>query len=68
MGKSGVDNFGLDEVARYLTKDLHYCWVPPQMMMDKLRRREACLASYDFEMDVYPVLIDIEQGGFPRGP
>ena len=67
MGKSGIDNFGLDEIARYLTKDLHYCWVRHQMMMDKLRRKKL-MPVYDFEMDIYPVLIDIEQGGFSVDP
>jgi len=63
LGKSGVDNFGLDEVAKYLTKDLHYCWVRWVMTLTKLQRKKL-KHVYDFEMDLYPVLIDIEQGGF----
>ena len=63
IGKAGPDNFGLDEVARYLSKDLHYCWVRHQQNMDKLRRKKL-RHVYDFEMDVYPVLMDIEQQGF----
>jgi len=67
MGKSGVDNFGLDQVGWYLTKDLHYCWVRHQMMQAKLARKKL-LPVYDFEMEIYPTLIDIEQGGFSVDP
>ena len=63
LGKQGPDNFGLDEIARYLTKDLHYCWLRFVIMMERLRRKNL-MPVYDFEMSVYPVVMDIEQTGF----
>lgn len=63
LGKAGVDRFGLDQVARYLTKDIHYCWSLFNLWSTRLRRKKL-QHVYDFEMELYPVLIDIEQGGF----
>ena len=55
---------GMDEVARYLARDLHYDWMYHrrlQKLIDKRGLREA----YEFEMELYPVLINIECEGFP---
>lgn len=63
LGKAGVDSFGLDEVARYLAKDIRYCWLQFQFFYPRLIAR-GLQPIYDFEMSVYPVLMDIEQAGF----
>jgi len=64
LGKQDVANFGLDEVARYLCKDLRYAWLLFQRDHEILRRKRL-LPVYDFEMSLYPVLIDMEYEGFP---
>ena len=64
IGKGGVDNYGLDEVARYLAKDLRYCWYLKERLWPRLIRL-GLLPAYEFEMSMYPVLMDMEQAGFP---
>ena len=64
LGKQDVANFGLDEVARYLCKDLRYAWLLFQRDY-KILRRKSLQPVYDFEMSLYPVLIDMEYEGFP---
>ena len=64
LGRMGIENFGLDEVARYLAKDLRYCWLQFHAYMPRLIRK-GLVPVYDFEMSVYPVLMDIESVGFP---
>ena len=64
LGSQDVANFGLDEVARYLNKDLRYAWLIHQRDT-KLLRRKHLLSIYEFEMALYPVLIDMEYEGFP---
>ena len=64
IGKQGVENFGLDEVARYLAKDVHYDWLF-YLKQRKLVAQEGLQEGYDFEMDLYPVLMDMERDGFP---
>ena len=64
LGGQGVDNFGIDEVARYLAKDVRYCWMMFQKWYPMLKRK-GMQAVYDFEMSVYPVLMAIEDHGFP---
>lgn len=64
LGKQGVDNFSMDQAARYLAKDVHFDWLYWKMLM-RLIGREKLEAAYQFEMDLYPVLIDIECEGFP---
>ena len=49
----GVENFGLDEVARYLAKDLRYCWLSSSSFYPRIERK-GVQTVYDFEMSVYP--------------
>ena len=67
LGKQGVDNFGLDQVARYLAKDLRYCWLIFQNWYPLLTKR-GVKQVYDFEMELYPVIMDMEYQGFPVDP
>ena len=39
LGKQGVENFGLDEVARYLAKDLRYCWLMFKRWYQRLKSK-----------------------------
>lgn len=64
LGEKGVENFGLDVVARYLAKDLRYCWLMYQAFYPLLERR-GVQSVYDFEMSVYPVIMSMEYEGFP---
>jgi DNA polymerase I-like protein with 3'-5' exonuclease and polymerase domains len=64
LGAMGIENFGLDEVAVYLAKDLRYCWLRWMRYYPSLVRR-GLLPVYDFEMSVYPSLMEIERVGFP---
>ena len=64
MGKEGTDNFGLDEVARYLAKDVRYAWMRFQDLMPRLERK-GLRSVYDFEMAVYPTVMAMEAHGFP---
>ena len=63
-GAQGIDNFGLDEIARYLAKDLRYCWYLFNRLAPKLAKR-GLLGAYEFEMSLYPVIMDMEHAGFP---
>ena len=64
LGRQDVSNFGLDEVARYLNKDLRYAWLlfhrDTRMLVRKRLER-----VYEFEMALYPVLMEMEYEGFP---
>ena len=64
LGEKGTDNFGLDEVARYLAKDVRYCWMMFQAFHPMLERK-GVQAVYDFEMLLYPVVMDMEYAGMP---
>ena len=64
MGEKGVENFGLDEIARYLNKDVRYCWMMWREFI-KLLERRGVQGAYDFEMSMYPCVMDIEYEGFP---
>lgn len=64
MGKAGVERFGLDEIARYLAKDVRYCWLRFRKLFAKLKRDDV-LATYEFEMSVYPSIMAMEYAGFP---
>lgn len=64
MGKAGIERFGLDEIASYLNKDLTYTRYLFTRLWPKLIRR-GLLKVYDFEMSMYPVLMDMESAGFP---
>ena len=64
LGRQGVENFGLDEAARYLCKDVRYCWMMFQAYYPRLQRK-GVQAVYDFEMAFYRVVMAMEQAGFP---
>ena len=64
LGKTGTDNYSLDEVARYLAKDVRYCWLMFQAFYPLLAKR-GVQETYDFEMSVYPVIMAMEHAGFP---
>jgi DNA polymerase-1 len=64
MGKAGIEKFGLDQVARYLAKDVRYCWLRFRKLFSKLRQ-DGVLDTYDFEMSVYPSIMAMEYAGFP---
>lgn len=64
LGEKGVENFGLDEVARYLAKDLRYAWLRWKRWYPLLVKRGVQVV-YDTEMALYPVIMDIEYAGFP---
>lgn len=64
LGKEGVDNFGLDQIARYLAKDVRYCWLFLQFFLDRLHRY-GLDSVYEFEMSCYPSIMKMEQVGFP---
>jgi DNA polymerase-1 len=64
LGTKGVENFGLDEIASYLNKDLVYTRYLYKRLWPKLIKR-GLKAVYDFEMSMYPVLMDMESAGFP---
>ena len=67
LGEQGVDNFGLDEIARYLAKDLRYCWMRFRRWYPRLNIKRV-QHVYDFEMSMYPLLMDMEYAGFPVDP
>lgn len=64
MGKAGIENFGLDEVARYLAKDVRYCWLRFRKLLSKLKQ-DGVRETYDFEMTVYSSIMAMEYAGFP---
>lgn len=64
IGAQGVDNFGLDEVARYLAKDIRYAWMRFTDLLGRLERK-GLRQVYDFEMQVYPSIMAMETHGFP---
>ena len=64
IGKAGITNFGLDEIAYYLAKDCRFCWLMFQRYYHLLVRK-GLQQVYDFEMQVYPVIMRMENYGFP---
>jgi len=64
LGKEGVHNFGMDDAARYLCKDVRYDWLMWKYYYPRLRRKDL-QRVYDFEMGFYEVVMAIEMAGFP---
>ena len=64
LGEKGIENFGLDVIARYLAKDCRYCWMMKQAFYPMLAKR-GVLDTYEFEMSMYPTIMDMEYAGFP---
>ena len=63
-GEQGIENFGIDQVARYLAKDVRYCWLMYRYFSQRLDSK-GVRAAYDFEMSFYPVIMAMEHAGFP---
>jgi DNA polymerase-1 len=55
---------GMDEAARYLAKDVRYPWLMFRDFFPRLKRK-GLAEVYEFEMSLYPVLMEMEQAGFP---
>lgn len=64
VGKMGIDNFSIDEVARYLAKDVRYTWLYRRNQYPRLAK-VGLERAYQLEMDLYPVLMKMECTGFP---
>jgi DNA polymerase-1 len=64
LGEKGTDNFSLDQVAKYLARDVRYCWLMFQSWKPHLDRYEVRKA-YEFEMSLYPAIMGMEYEGFP---
>lgn len=64
LGEKGVEDFGIDEVARYLAKDLRFCWLRFKAKYPRLARR-GVQSVYDFEMSLYRTVMAMEYEGFP---
>jgi DNA polymerase I-like protein with 3'-5' exonuclease and polymerase domains len=62
LGKKGVHLQAVDEVARYLAKDVWYTLIYYQGL-SKLLRRHGLEDVFDLEMQLYPVLMDMELHG-----
>ena len=67
LGKQGTDNFGLDEVARYLAKDIRYCLDEVPDLIGRLERK-GLRQVYDFEMQVYPSIMTDGVARLPDRP
>lgn len=63
LGKKGIDLFPIDEVARYLAKDVWYCWLYYKYLHRQLLRDPQLLKVYEVEMEIYPVIMDMEMKG-----
>jgi DNA polymerase-1 len=64
LGSKDVRRFGLDEVARYLAKDVRYDWLMYRYFIERVHKR-GMTSVLDFEHSLYPVIMDIERRGFP---
>jgi DNA polymerase-1 len=64
LGSQGIERFGMDEIASYLNKDLTYTRYLFTRLWPKLKRL-GLTKVYEFEMSLYPVLMDMESAGFP---
>jgi DNA polymerase I-like protein with 3'-5' exonuclease and polymerase domains len=54
--------YGCDEVARYLAMDVRYCQLMWQLHIRKLERYDL-EEAYAFEMELYPILMQMEFDG-----
>lgn len=64
LGRSGVELEPVDEVARYLAKDVRYTWLYWCNQYPRLAKNDL-MGAYKVEMDLYGVLMGIEKQGFP---
>ena len=65
LGKQGVHRFPLNKAASYLNKDLRYCWMMFKRWLQRLHKSPALTTVYEFEMSLYPLIMDLEYTGFP---
>jgi DNA polymerase-1 len=63
LGKVGVQTQPIDEVARYLAKDVWYTHLYRLAKLEELQREPTLMASFDIEMAVYPSLMQAELNG-----
>lgn len=63
LGKIGVHEQPIDEVARYLAKDVWYTHIYYQEHMKLLRSEPSLIDTFKLEMDLYPVLMNMELFG-----
>jgi DNA polymerase-1 len=63
LGKLGVHEQPIDQVARYLAKDVWYTLMYYQDHMPLVRKNPDLLRTFEIEMGLYPVLMDMELTG-----
>lgn len=63
LGKLGVSEQPIDQVAKYLAKDVWYTHLYYQEHMRVLRKFKDLQETFRVEMDLYPVLMDMELTG-----
>jgi DNA polymerase I-like protein with 3'-5' exonuclease and polymerase domains len=63
LGKIGVSEQPIDEVAQYLAKDVWYTHLYYRENMRILNKVPALRETFDIEMGLYPVLMDMELTG-----
>lgn len=63
LGKLGVDEQPIDEVAKYLAKDVWYTHIYYKYHRRILNRYPDIQEAFDVEMGLYPVLMDVELHG-----
>lgn len=63
LGKLGVDEQPIDQVARYLAKDVWYTHLYYKAHRRMLNRFPDIQEAFDVEMGLYPALMDIELHG-----
>lgn len=62
LGKGGIDNYSIDDVAKYLAKDISYTYWMYRRLWPKMLR-EGLLEAFLLEMNLYPVLMNMELTG-----
>ena len=63
LGKIGVSEQPIDEVAKYLAKDVWYTYLYYKNHMSLLKKDKDLLRTFEIEMGLYPVLMDMELYG-----
>jgi DNA polymerase-1 len=63
LGKIGVSEQPIDEVAKYLAKDVWYTYLYYKDHMSLLKKDKDLLSTFEIEMGLYPVLMDMELYG-----
>lgn len=63
LGKMGVSEQPIDEVAKYLAKDVWYTYLYYRDNIKLINKNPELLETFNVEMDLYPVLMDMELNG-----